>query len=223
MTKKRNTFISFSHENKNLALIEEIKGILEEKNIAVDYSEKVDRSDKADETIWKHLEKRIKGSSVTIIIMTKDLFEENTHKLDYKKGSFLESGWMYKEISASLRNWNLNNINGIIAVYEPELETYIQSNAKSTCNCCLNKNVTTINLSNEIIRKNMFNINKKNKTNKNCAYYDTENDHFISLISLKNFKNDPAKYIDNAIDKREKQMNDENYFTIEYNFHKKDN
>ena len=69
----------------------------------------------------------------------------------------------------------------------------------------------------------MFNINKKNKTNKNCAYYDTENDHFISLISLKNFKNDPARYIDNAIDKREKQMNDENYFTIEYNFHKKDN
>ena len=69
----------------------------------------------------------------------------------------------------------------------------------------------------------MFNINKKNKTNKNCAYYDTENDHFISLISLKNFKNDPARYIDNAIDKREKQMNDENYFAIEYNFHKKDN
>ena len=36
MTKKRNTFISFSHENKSLALIEEIKGILVEKNIAVD-------------------------------------------------------------------------------------------------------------------------------------------------------------------------------------------
>ena len=33
MTKKRNTFISFSHENKNLALIEVIKGKLEEKNI----------------------------------------------------------------------------------------------------------------------------------------------------------------------------------------------
>ena len=223
MTKKRNTFISFSYENKNLALINEIKGILEKKGIAVDYSEKVDRSDHTDETIWKYLEKRIKGSSVTIIILTKDLFEENTHKLDYKKGSFLESGWRYNEQSGSLRNWNLNNINGIIAVYEPEAETYVKSNNKSTCICCLNENVTKINLRKEIIRKNMFNINKKNKTNKNCDNYDSKNDHFISLISLKNFKNDPAKYIDNAIDKRDKQINDENYFKIEYNFHKKDN
>lgn len=223
MTKKRNTFISFSYENKNLALINEIKGILEKKGIAVDYSEKVDRSDHTDETIWKYLEKRIKGSSVTIIILTKDLFEENTHKLDYKKGSFLESGWIYNEISASLRNWNGNKINGIIAVYEPESETYVKSNNKSTCTCCLNENVTTIKLSREIIKTNMFNINKKNKTNKNCDYYDSKNDHFISLISLKKFKNNPAKYIDNAIDKREKQMNDENYFTIEYNLHKKDN
>lgn len=223
MTKKRNTFISFSYEDKNLPLIDEIKGILKEKGIAVDYSEKVDRSNCKDETIWKHLEKRIKGSSVTIIILTKDLFEENTHKLDYKKGSFWESGWIYKEISASLRNWNENNINGIIAVYEPESETYVKSNNKSTCTCCLNENVTTIKLSREIIKTNMFNINKKNKTNKNCDYYDSKNDHFISLISLKKFKNNPAKYIDNAIDKREKQMNDENYFTIEYNLHKKDN
>ncbi|MDK2819210.1 MAG: toll/interleukin-1 receptor domain-containing protein [Mycoplasmataceae bacterium] len=221
---KRKIFISYSHTEQNKRLKENLATFLSNKNLIIDKSEREDKSNLTDETIWKHLEQRIKGSTITIVLLTKDLFLNNKHKLNYVVGSFLDSGWIYNEISASLRNWDANKINGIIVVYEPEAEEYIQKNQPSKCTHCANKSVNMIHLGNKIIRKNMFNINEKFKMDKNCEYHDSEEDNFISLVSLNNFKNNPSKYIENAFAKREKQINsNNNYFTIEYNFHKKDN
>lgn len=221
MPEKRKTFISFSYEDRNQSLVDEIKKILTNKNIIVDLSEKEDRSEFANETIWKHLEARIKKCSITIVLLTTDLFEGNNHKLNYYPGSFIKSGWIYNEISASLRNWDENKINGIIAIYEPGAKKYILNKNHSTCMHCYNSEVQMIKLKNEILIKNMFNVNRQLKINKNCDYFDSYNDHFISLVSLSDFKNNPSKYVENAFEKRRKQIESDNsYFNIEYNFHK---
>lgn len=223
MSQKRNTFISFSYDEKNLRFLEEIKNILKKEDVIIDYSEKEDRSNFTDETIWKYLEKRIKGSSVTIVLLTKDLFEENKHKLEFKSGNFLESGWIYNEISASLRNWDENKINGVVCIYDEGVERYIMENRSSNCPHCFQSTVADFILKPSIIIQNMFNINSKFKLNKNCKFFDLEHDSFISIISLKDFKESPSKYIDNAFDKRKKQIDsNNNYFKIENNFHKKD-
>ncbi len=136
MDDKKYIFISFSFEDKNLDLVVRIKIILENQDISVDYSEKKDRSNHTYETIWKHLEKRIKGSSGAIVILTKDLFEEN------------KSNWDH----------------------------------------CSNKNVTTVKLSNEIIKKNMFNVNPKTKPIKIVTIIiDVMFILFHLLVSLKDF------------------------------------
>ena len=219
---KRKIFISFSYTDRNKQIKENLAGVLEEEGLIIDKSEREDKSQHTDETIWKHLEKRIKGSTITIVLLTKDLFEENKHKLDYSPKGFLDSGWIYNEISASLRNWNENKINGIIAVYESDAETYIQQRVISSCLHCNGCYTTSIVLSAEIIKKNKFNINPNFKTNKNCEQFSLEKDSFISLVSLEDFKKEPSRYIKIALEKREKQINDNNYFKIEYNLHSKD-
>ncbi|NQX84086.1 MAG: hypothetical protein HRS57_02715 [Mycoplasmataceae bacterium] len=84
-------------------------------NIINDYSEKDDYSHTTDEYIWSKLEKRIKGSSITIVCLNEDAIK---NKLQEGR-DFHNSGWMYKEVSASLRDWKNNRINGLIILYTP--------------------------------------------------------------------------------------------------------
>lgn len=114
-------FISYSHEGRNMHKFNQINRLLNDCNEYINYSERENKSKFSDETIWKYLHDRIAGSSCTVLLLSKDLLYENSHKMDYTLGNFLESGWIYNEISASLRDWGENRINGVVCVVEDEI------------------------------------------------------------------------------------------------------
>ena len=185
-----NVFVSFSFEEENLKIVNKIIKTLENNKQTINYSEKEDRSDSTDETIWKYLLNRIHGSSVTIVVLTKDLLTTNRHKIS-SGNQWNKCGWVYKEISASLRNWKNNNISGIIVVYDDELEFFLR-----------NKNYKIA----KIIDHNRNNI-KGNYSNLDKDY--------ISIVSLTSFLNNPVSIINNVKHKRKYYE----YYNIEYDFH----
>lgn len=118
---KINCFISYSHDERNKQKFEKIKNLLEKSKICINLSERKDKSNFTVQTIWDYLYNRIRHSSCTILLLTHDLIYDNKHKIAYKRNNFLDSGWVYNEISASLRNWKDNRINGIVCVVEDNL------------------------------------------------------------------------------------------------------
>lgn len=214
MSTTRNTFISFSFD-ENEDWKNEVVELLGKKNIIADYSEKKDRSNTSDENIWKYLEKKIKGSSITLVLLSEDLIGRNGKG---KEGNnFHDSGWIYKEISCSLRDWDNNRINGIIAIAKDDFYKKI-TYYEEKCITCNEKHTNYKNkYIPEIILKNRYNIKQKYKKS-NCAF-DKLEDSYISIVSWTDFKKDPEKYINNAFEKRERQINNQE-FIIEYNLHK---
>ncbi len=191
----KNIFISFPYDEQ-WQTKDKIINFLSKLNIGVDYSEKEDRSQTKDETIWKHLLNRIKGSSITIVIHDpsltnwkgKALFDSNTYPIEER---FHESGWVYKEIVASLRDWKENKINGIIYFVPDSLISNYYSD--------FSYSQSFKNSLPEIIRKN----------------YESG---YIVLVSEKDFFQNPHKFINEATKKREDQIDSQKY-TIHNNLH----
>lgn len=206
--KKRNIFISFSF-NENHKWKKELINFLRNHDLIVDYSEKKDWREEGDEKVWKELSKRIKGSSITILLFSKDLSGEKG-KCELVD-NFKISNWIYKEISLSLYDGNKNRINGIIVLYKNNL-------MKKNCN---NKHVSTLHFNEEmlpkIIKENRFNIKDKFKSKETNDLYDVLKDHYISVISWEQFIKNPNKYIENSFEKRTKQINNKE-FNIKHNF-----
>lgn len=109
-------FISYSHESTNMNKFDRINQLVNHSTSLINYSERENKSNFSKETIWKYLHDRIAGSSCTILLYTQDLATYRRDKIDYIPGDFLNSGWVYNEISASLRDWDDNRINGLICV-----------------------------------------------------------------------------------------------------------
>ncbi len=109
-------FISYSHETKNMNKFNRINQLVNHSTNLINYSERENKSNFSKETIWKYLHDRIAGSSCTILLYTQDLSTYRKDKIDYIPRDFLNSGWVYNEISASLRDWGDNRINGLICV-----------------------------------------------------------------------------------------------------------
>ncbi len=118
-------FISYSHDNINKEKVTKISNIVNGSSKLINFSEREDKSMYSEETIWKYLHDRIAGSTCTILFLTEDLLTYNNYKLGYVRNNFIESGWVYNEISASLRDWKDNRINGIVCVVEDHLASYI--------------------------------------------------------------------------------------------------
>ena len=185
-----NVFVSFSFEEENFKIVNKIIDTLRVNKQTIDYSEKQDRSDNTDETIWKYLLNRMHGSSVTIVVLTKDLLTKNRHKIS-SGNQWKNCGWVYKEISASLRNWENNNINGIIVVYDDELEFYLRN---------INYRMAKI-----------IDFNRNNLKN----YNNGLDKDYINIVSLSSFLRNPIPFINKAKDKREYYE----YYNIKYDFH----
>ncbi|AWX42993.1 TIR domain-containing protein [Metamycoplasma cloacale] len=126
MKKKINIFISFSHNYKNNYLCNKLQDKLNNEEYIINFSEKEDKSEYSIQTIWDYLASRIKQSSCTILLMTQDLLFENKHKISYIPNDFEHSGWIYKEISASLRDWKENRINGLVCVVEESIANWFR-------------------------------------------------------------------------------------------------
>lgn len=193
---KSNVFVSFSYEDENIDFVNKIKAKLETWGNAVDYSEKKDRSENSTETIWNSLLSRIHGSSVTIVALTPDLLKRNRRKIS-SGNDFKDSGWVYKEISASLRDWKNNKINGVLVVYDDSRIAQQPSEIS------------------KIIDYNRKNLKRPRSNFMGHIYFDLMDDSYIDVISFSRFAQAPSHFISKAKEKREKSE----LYNIKYDFH----
>jgi hypothetical protein len=162
-------------------------------------SEGEDLSELSEETIWEKLKNRIYDSTLTIVLISKNM--EDSSKSE-------KNQWIPREISYSLKEISRINKNGdpitsesnaMLAVVIPDRNnssryfTYIN-------NCCDTKCRTLkTNTLFKILRKNMFNI--KEPDNYVCDEASTVfrgDSSYISTVKWDSFINNMDKYIGKA-------------------------
>lgn len=201
----RNVFISFRYSD-GIDYKEELTGLFDEDEDTVDFSEDEDRSQMSDETIRDFLYKKLRRSSVTIVLLTPKAIEYNKGLRINQTTSGFETyydDWIYDEVRYSLEDRENNSTNGLVAVYVPEAEDMLFTRATHICSVCKEESeVLSINNFNNLVRKNMMNVKTEYKKRKCSGIYDTNYDSYCSLISYEEFKKDFYHYIDLAAQKR---------------------
>lgn len=198
--KKIACFISYSHDKENIKKFNKINELISNSNNCINYTERKDKSEFPREVIWNYLHDRISGSSCTIVLLTDDLMDrnKNRYKIECRRGNFLHSGWVYKEISASLRNRKDNRLNGLVCVVDDK---------------CL---LDSTNLNKSKYGSGFSTLNLKHDLPKILA----KNKEYIIFTRYSSFINDHLKYIQKAIDNRNKQINSNgDHLQIKCNLH----
>lgn len=194
---RRKVFVSFRFaDGKDYK--EEIIKNLESRDLIVDKSEDVDRSHMSEEQIKEFLFKKLRDSSITIVILTPKAIN---YEKDYL-GNY--DDWLYDELRYSLYDREDNRINGVIALYTEDAEGLIITKNLHKCNICNEEsNVNSVGDFDNLVRRNMMNVLNKYKKNKCDGIYNSDYDSYISLIKYSDFMNNPKKYIEIASEKRE--------------------
>lgn len=195
---KKKAFISFRYSDGK-----EVKDELQEilKEYIIDKSEDEDRSNMSDSTIQSYLYNKLKDTSLTIVVLTPEA-------INYRKDSYGKyDDWLYDELRYSLADREKNRTNGVIAIYTKEAEKHIMQKNTHYCDTCKEEsNINTIKNFNNLVRENIHNIMNEYKTNPCEGVYNGLEDSYISLVSLKDFKEKPEHYIENAMEKRERKQ-----------------
>ena len=175
----RKVFISFRY-NDGHVYKEKLEALFKNNNNIINCSESEDRSHLSDITIKNYLYSKLRGTSVTIVILTPEAIK-------YRRSNFYNKidDWIYDEVRYSLENRENNRPNGLIAVYTPEAKNIIIEEGYD---------IIKINEFDNLVRENMFNVIKKYKTNPKENVYDSNYDHYCSLISWNEFIKNPDKY-----------------------------
>lgn len=152
----------------------------------------------ADSTIGSKLGDKIFDSSVTIVMVSKGMKNPLLAENDQ---------WIPWEVSYSLkqqdRQGQKSKTNGVIAIVLPDeqgsYEYYITRDEE--CNC---RSLNTPILF-EILRANMFNVKAPNRRLCNSSYVYTGDSSYIQSVKWEDFINSPSKYIDKAIELRDRK------------------
>ncbi|MEL4306919.1 TIR domain-containing protein [Joostella sp. CR20] len=152
----------------------------------------------ADSSISSRLGDKIFDSSVTIVLISKGMKEPFTSERDQ---------WIPWEVSYSLkkqtRSDRSSSTNGVIAVILPDengsYEYYITRDGE--CNC---RSLNTPILF-QIIRDNMFNVKEPDRRVCNNSWVYSGDSSYIQSVKWSDFIANPTKYIDKAIELRDKK------------------
>lgn len=185
----KNVFISFRYSDGN-SYKEYLSNLFDKFSDTVDYSEDVDRSRMSDATIQQYLYRKLRKSSVTIILLTPSAVN---HKRNWR-GEY--DDWMYDEIRYSLECREGNRTNGLIAVYTPEAKNMLVDQVAYSYTLRIN------NVDN-LFRKNMMNVKQCYKKNPNPGTFDRNYDSYCSLVEWSDFIANIGMYIDIATQKRD--------------------
>lgn len=151
----------------------------------------------ADATIGSKLGDKIFDSSVTIVLISKGMKENRPEK----------DQWIPWEISYSLkeqtRSYGRSKTNGVIAVVLPDecgsYEYYITQNT-----ICNSRSLNTSFLF-QILRDNMFNRKEPQTRLCNGNKIYSEDCSYIQSVKWEDFIKNPSRYIDKAIELRDKK------------------
>lgn len=168
-------------------------------------SDDEDLSYLSEDTIWEKLKDRIYDSTLTIIMISKNMKEA------YKSE---KNQWIPREISYSLKAMTRKNKNGdsvqskenaLLAVVIPDrsgsCKYFVEDMECCSVKCTMHKTYNTF----KIIRENMFNIKQPNSeecNNGSTIYHDDPS--YITVVEWDKFIKNMDKYINKAYDIREK-------------------
>ena len=189
-------FISFRFDDGE-DIKDELDDLFDASTEVINRSEDMDRSQMSEDTIQDYLYEKLKDTSVTIVLLT-------PKAVSYQKDWFGNyDDWLYDELRYSLENRKNNRTNGVVAVYTEDAKDKLISESTHSCSQCqVTQLCRSLKNFDNLVRKNMVNIKNNYKKNPCDNLYDDEHDSYISLVSLKEFKQDYTKYIDNAKEKR---------------------
>lgn len=151
-----------------------------------------------DSTIGSKLAEKIFDSSITIVLVSKGMKESKPEK----------DQWIPWEISYSLKEQTRSDdrrskTNGVIAVVLPDergsYEYYITENTQ-----CGSRTLNT-NFLFQILRDNMFNVKKPQIRLCNGTKIYEGDSSYIQSVKWKDFIEKPSRYIDKAIELRDKK------------------
>ncbi len=192
-------------ENGNYLTARDYVTYLMEK-VLTDHINKAEKDDEdlsyfLEETIQKKLYDRIYDSTVTIVLISKDIKEPKAEKLQ----------WIPREIAYSLREQSREDrtsyTNGVLAVVLPdENDNYDHGVIHKNCGVTSWQTHSFF----KIIRENMFNKLDKNRNicDSCVSYHHYDNDHsYIHPVKWDDFVKDHNKYINHVLDLKER-LND---------------
>ena len=208
----RKIFVSYKHEDDD---VEPLSGTgrgtnvrdyvnkLEEKfakddNIFKGEKDDEDLSEFKDETIRSHLRDSIFDSTVTIVLISKNMQDEGEMERDQ---------WIPWEISYSLkvieRKDGRSKTNAMLAVVLPDREgEYDYVVTVDKCHSCGTTNSWNTGILFPILRDNMFNRKKPNKktcTQTTCGGYNLDGHSYIRPVRWDSFIGNVDGYVENAV------------------------
>lgn len=192
-------FVSFRFSDGK-ELKNELESLFDEGTEILNRSENVDRSEMSNDTIRKYLYDKIRETSITIIILSPEA-------VNYKKNVLTNQydDWLYDELRYSLQERDGNKTSGAIALYTDESEPLLRKESTHSCQVCGETKTTSSILEFEnLVRRNMMNVEEEHKENLCPNLYDSDHDSYISLVSFDDFKENYEAYIQKAKDKRER-------------------
>ena len=201
----KNVFISFRYEDGH-EYKDKLVGLLNASEDTVDFSEDKDRSKMSDTIIRDFLYRKLRRSSVTIILLTplainyhkKIWFNPQTYRYET-----VFDDWIYDEIRYSLEDREGNATNGLVAVYVPEAKPYLMTETLHRCEICRQTSIIyNIIPQNNLVYTNMMNVKPSYKKHQCTNVYDGDFDSYCSLVAYDDFTRNFSDYIDRAYQKR---------------------
>lgn len=212
MAQGRKIFVSYKHKDNNVARLNSSNVFLHQ-TTARDYVDYLigefqgneiykgegneDLSEFKDETIKTHLKDKIHNSSITIVLISPNMKDQNTSEQDQ---------WIPWEISYSLkeitRNDKMSHTNAILAVVLPDnSNSYSYYIEPKSCNCKLLKTDTLF----KILGTNMFNAKNLIDSKCSCRSYSVDS-CYINSVKWSDFLSNKDSYLENAIKIRDNRQ-----------------